>query len=350
MVAQSPFITEAAIEFSIAMFVLILRLISRWNLVGFRGWGVDDYLCILAGIFAAYLMVPIFLVGQSLNSNIGWTPEQRAAFSDEEIHQMQTTSKLVIAGWFAYVGVIWSLKGAVLIYYHRIMCGVTQQTVIRVTAVYCGLGFIAVNMAIALHCRPFHKLWQIYPDPGAECSSHNTLYIIVAVLNITTDMLLVYIPIPVLIHLRIKPYQKLIAGILLCSGVFIIVAALLRCVMSLMEISQINLSAVWTVREIFVAFIAVNAPAIKPLFKLSSWKRLPKIANLSEKRQSCTQARVINPPNHGAFSVSPAIVQTPPPALHIDSGRSHSEESLRWTLSSPGTDTTTPEQPLYDHV
>jgi hypothetical protein len=53
MVAQSPFITEAAIEFSIAMFVLILRLISRWNLVGFRGWGVDDYLCILAGIFAA---------------------------------------------------------------------------------------------------------------------------------------------------------------------------------------------------------------------------------------------------------------------------------------------------------
>jgi hypothetical protein len=34
---------------------------------------------------------------------------------------MQTTSKLVIAGWFAYVGVIWSLKGAVLIYYHRIM-------------------------------------------------------------------------------------------------------------------------------------------------------------------------------------------------------------------------------------
>jgi hypothetical protein len=52
MVAKSPFITEAAIEFSITIFVLILRLISRWKLVGFRGWGVDDFLCILAGIFA----------------------------------------------------------------------------------------------------------------------------------------------------------------------------------------------------------------------------------------------------------------------------------------------------------
>ncbi|KAL2802174.1 hypothetical protein BJX63DRAFT_415732 [Aspergillus granulosus] len=66
-------------------------------------------------------MIPVYLVGKTFNSNIGWTPQQRAAFSYEEIHQMQITTKLVIAGWFAYVGVLWSLKGAVLIYYHRIM-------------------------------------------------------------------------------------------------------------------------------------------------------------------------------------------------------------------------------------
>jgi hypothetical protein len=34
---------------------------------------------------------------------------------------MQITAKLVIAGWFAYAGALWSLKGAVLIYYNRIM-------------------------------------------------------------------------------------------------------------------------------------------------------------------------------------------------------------------------------------
>lgn len=34
---------------------------------------------------------------------------------------MQITAKLVIAGWFAYAGALWSLKGAVLIYYSRIM-------------------------------------------------------------------------------------------------------------------------------------------------------------------------------------------------------------------------------------
>ncbi|KAL2858615.1 hypothetical protein BJY01DRAFT_241944 [Aspergillus pseudoustus] len=350
MVAKSPFITEAAIEFSITIFVLILRLISRWNLVGFRGWGVDDLLCIIAGIFAIYLMIPIFLVGQTQNSNIGWTSDQRAAFSHEEVHQMQITTKVIIAGWFAYVGVLWSLKGAVLIYYHRIMCGVTQQMIIRITALYCGLSFIAINLAIALHCRPFHKLWQIYPDPGLECSTQRALYIIVAVFNITTDMLLVYIPIPVLIHLRIKVYQKIMIGVLLCSGVFIIVAALLRCVMSLMSISQINLSAVWTVREMLVAFVAVNAPVIKPLFTSLLSKRLPKIAYLSEKRQSQPPAPVATFENNISFGRYPPIVRTPTLAVHRPSGSSQSDHPTDWTVSSQAPSIRTPERAFYGKV
>ncbi|GAQ12322.1 hypothetical protein ALT_9643 [Aspergillus lentulus] len=350
MVTKSPFITEAAIEFSLAIFVLILRLISRWHLVGFRGWGIDDYLCILAALFVTYLMIPIFLVGQTLNSNIGWTPEQRATFSHEEIGQMQITAKLVIAGWFAYAGALWSLKGAVLIYYNRIMCGVAQQRIIRVTGVYCGLSFIAVVLAIFLRCRPFEKLWQIYRDPGLECSSYYTLYIIVAVLNVTTDMLLVYIPIPVLIHLRITIYQKVVVGILLCSGVFIIVAALLRCVMSLLEISQINSTAVWTVREIFVAFVAVNSPAIKPLFNPSSWKRLPKVVDASVKHTSHTQARIVLPQNNGSFDAYPPTLQPPAPSVHTLSGISHSDRSTDWDISPQAPNIRFPEQALYDYV
>ncbi|KAL2818561.1 hypothetical protein BJX63DRAFT_429062 [Aspergillus granulosus] len=352
MVTKSPFMTEAAIEFSIVIFVLILRLISRWNLVGFRGWGVDDLFCILAGIFTIYLMIPIFLVGQTLNSNVGWTPEQRAAFSHEEIYQIQIASRMVIAGWFAYVGALWSLKGAVLIYYHRIMCGVTQQMIIRITALYCGLSFIAVNLAIALHCRPFQKLWQIYPDPGLECSSYRAVYIAVAVLNITrsTDMLLVYIPIPVLIHLRIKVYQKIMIGVLLCSGVFIIVAALLRCVMSLVDISQINLSAVWTVREILVAFVAVNSPAIKPLFTSLVGKRLAKVARNSEKRQSHQPAPIAAFQNDDRFGAYPPIVRTATPALQRPSESSQSDHLTDCTVTSHEPSIRTPERALFDDV
>ncbi|GFF74550.1 hypothetical protein IFM47457_03666 [Aspergillus lentulus] len=325
MVTKSPFITEAAIEFSLAIFVLILRLISRWHLVGFRGWGIDDYLCILAALFVT--------VRQTLNSNIGWTPEQRATFSQEEIGQMQITAKLVIAGWFAYAGALWSLKGAVLIYYNRIMCGVAQQTIIRVTGVYCGLSFIAVVLAIFLRCRPFEKLWQIYRDPGLRYEKY-----------------------PLMV---IPPNRKVVVGILLCSGVFIIVAALLRCVMSLLEISQINLTAVWTVREIisdtnvfakFVAFVAVNSPAIKPLFTPSSWKRLPKVVDASVKHQSHPEARIVPPQNNGSFDAYPPTLQPPAPSVHTLSGISHSDRSTDWDLSPQAPNIRFPEQALYDYV
>jgi hypothetical protein len=196
-------------------------------------------------------------------------------------------------------------------------------------------------------------------------------------------MLLVYIPIPVLIRLRIKLYQyvvhyerlapvlilrnrKIMIGILLCSGVFIIVAALLRCVMSLMEISRINLSAIWTVREIvcypspyclliltfpkLVAFIAVNAPAIKPMFKLSSWNRLSKITDVLEKWQSPPQAREVAPPNNGDFGAYPSVMRTPAPAFHRLSSTSDSEYFSDWPTSSEAPSIRTPERASYDYA
>jgi hypothetical protein len=66
--------------------------------------------------------------------------------------------------------------------------------------------------------------------------------------------------------------RKILVGALLGTGVFIIVAALIRCVLSLLSISSTDVTAVWAAREMVVAFVAVNAPAIKPLFNTSTWK------------------------------------------------------------------------------
>ena len=74
---------------------------------------------------------------------------------------------------------------------------------------------------------------------------------------------------------------------MLCSGVFIIIATLLRCILSLQSINGINVSTIWAIRETvshghkmieidanslqFVGIIATNAAAIKPLFSTSRW-------------------------------------------------------------------------------
>lgn len=56
-------------------------------------------------------------------------------------------------------------------------------------------------------------------------------------LNLTckhrTDIAIVSIPVPLLWTVKLTIKRKLMIGVLLCSGVFIMVATLLRCVFSL---------------------------------------------------------------------------------------------------------------------
>lgn len=63
----------------------------------------------------------------------------------------------------------------------------------------------------------------------------------------------------------------MLIGVLLCGGIFIMAATLLRCILSLQDIKQIDTSTIWAIRETFVAIIAVNAPCIKPLFSSATW-------------------------------------------------------------------------------
>lgn len=44
-------------------------------------------------------------------------------------------------------------------------------------------------------------------------------------------------------------YRKLAIGVLLCGGIFVMVATLLRCILSLKDASGINNSTIWAIRE-----------------------------------------------------------------------------------------------------
>ncbi|KAH8703898.1 hypothetical protein BGW36DRAFT_423441 [Talaromyces proteolyticus] len=293
MVTKSPFITEAWVEYGLSITVVLIRVFARWKLMGFKGFGGDDYLCILAALFWTSEIVIVYLVGRVYGSNTGWTSQERSNFSEAEIKRMATGSKLVIVGWFMYVSIIWSLKGSVLFYYERLTSGIFQRKTVRLSAIVCCLSYVVVVFTIAFHCQPFHLNWQVNPDPGRECSMHYSAYPVVAAFNIlyatsATDMIIIAIPIPILIKLRIKLIRKLTIGALLCSGIFIMVSALLRCVLSLVNIKNINVAAIWAARESFVAFVAVNAPIIKPLFNTSTWVSASRLTDSSHQHTPST--------------------------------------------------------------
>lgn len=266
----TPFQTEAWTEYGIGSLVLLLRFFARWKTVGLKNWQGDDYFAMLALVFWTAELVMLELIGQN-GTNIGVTNEIGATLTDAEIARREFGSKCLLAGWNFYVTLIWCLKGTMLCFYNRMTLGLKQQKIVKWTQLVCVLAYIGVIAVIWGHCTPVRKNWQVTPYPGDQCTLAVANYISLVILNLSTDFVIVSIPVPLLWKVKLNIKRKLIIGVLLCSGVFIMIATLLRCVLSLKDISGINTSTIWAIRETFVGIIAVNAAAIKPLFSASRW-------------------------------------------------------------------------------
>lgn len=113
--------------------------------------------------------------------------------------------------------------------------------------------FLASVITIFSACQPFHKNWQINPDPGSEITILSwalkymlTLHLdtcqpaiskpVIAVTfagNLLTDPYLIFIPIPMLWKSSLKPVKKIAATIVLSAGVFVLVCATMKSVMLL---------------------------------------------------------------------------------------------------------------------
>jgi hypothetical protein len=59
--------------------------------------------------------------------------------------------------------------------------------------------YLGVALTILCSCQPFHHFWQVSPDPGRFCQATNSpaYVLVVLIANITTDLYLLSIPLPV---------------------------------------------------------------------------------------------------------------------------------------------------------
>lgn len=268
--SATPFQTEAWIEYGLGTLILFLRFFARLRAVGIKGWQGDDWFAVVVLIFWTLELCMLELIGQN-GTNIGVYDEISATLTEAEIKRLEFGSKCLLMGWNFYVTLIWALKACLLCYYNRITLGLRQQKFVKWTGIACVFAYAGVLGAIWGHCTPLHKHWQVVPYPGDQCTHAVANYLTLVVFNIVTDVAILAIPVPLLWKVRLPVGRKIAIGVLLCSGVFIIVASLLRCILSLQSIDGINVSTIWAIRETFVGIIAVNAGAIKPLFSKAKW-------------------------------------------------------------------------------
>ncbi|PLN80620.1 hypothetical protein BDW42DRAFT_170475 [Aspergillus taichungensis] len=262
---------ELWLLYAIGITLTLLRTYTRVKAGGLGHLRAEDFLVWAGIIFYTAQTALAYSVGNVAHglANNGLTDAQRATLShDGPEYQLRVIgSKIQVAGWTTYSVLIGSLKLSMLAFYIRL----TEGLGFRYRGpVYIGFGLVIGTLLISIitifaACRPFHKYWQINPDPGNACQAAVSKPVVWASFasNLSTDIYLILIPIPMLWISRLKLLKKVTIMIVFSVGLFVLVCAILKSVFVLTDpVDGAQLAGEWGTRETFAAVVTTNLPMI----------------------------------------------------------------------------------------
>ncbi|OQE19994.1 hypothetical protein PENSTE_c014G00153 [Penicillium steckii] len=257
---------ETFTEYGIGTFFLLIRLAARLYMGGFRGLRLDDAFSVLAIIFFTMQTVNIYEM-ELLGNNIGLNAKSAMLIPPNQISDMVLGSKLAFMNWIWYMCYIWCLKGVLICLYWKLTSGTWHRHLVVGTSVFCVVSWLVCILTHICICTPIYRNWQIKPYPGDYCTLRQPLYIVIAVLNVLSDICIIVVPIPILTKLQVPLQRKIVLAVMFSSGFFIMICTILRAYYSLASITSLPIALGWASRECFVAAIVASLPGIKPLFR-----------------------------------------------------------------------------------
>lgn len=163
------------------------------------------------------------------------------------------------------LNVIYTIKCCMLIMYTRLTLGHQIQRLVTYLSIYVAIGWVSSEIAFFTACRPFKGYWAM-PPPSSQCSTLQNYAIVQACFNITSDTLMLFIPLPLVTKLAVPFKQKIVLMIIFSMGIFVILAAILTKVFNLSNIFD-PMYMLWYTRESSVAIYVSNLPMIWPLMR-----------------------------------------------------------------------------------
>ncbi|OJD30811.1 transcriptional regulatory protein [Diplodia corticola] len=252
---DSSFLPEVWAWFGIGVTVILLRFGVRIRMVGFRGFAGDDYMTITT--LAMYTCDAAFVdICYRCGTNVDVPPATIDGLTDPERERLRYGSKMQLAAWYSYTALIWCMK-ATLLFYKRLTFGLWQHRALKYLACFTAASF--------------YQNWNVRPLPPSQCTLKKQNFLVTVVLNALTDAAILCIPLPMLRQLKAPLYKKALVALLLCSGLFVITAAIIRAAVTLgSSPSSITINR-WGVRETIIGILSINAPILRPLFTRSFW-------------------------------------------------------------------------------
>lgn len=141
-----------------------------------------------------------------------------------------------------------------------------QYLMVKIAAGYCVVTYLLVIFMFVFYwCSPTPEYWAV-PVRIDQCATYYNHMIFATACNISSDILLLLIPIPIIFKTRLPTKRKIILVCILGLGVFNILAAILN---RYYNFSNPNsyVFLYWYVAEVGVAMLVGNMPLCWPVFR-----------------------------------------------------------------------------------
>ncbi|KAK0609585.1 hypothetical protein B0T17DRAFT_566464 [Bombardia bombarda] len=257
--AALPAVVTNCVFTSLAFITVSLRLGTR--LFVLKNIGVDDYLITVAVIASiAFLTVIMLQVKAGLGRMI--LPEELPGF----LYALWATVPI-------YNLALIMCKLSITVQCYRVLRTPKMQRFLRTYLCVLVIYGLWTLFSSVFNCYPVNYYWAFMQGVQGSCMDKSAITFSNAALNITTDIILLVVPVPLLWRLQIPKKQKLILMFLFGVGIFACITSIIR----LQSLYMISVAppelqsvygvsiAVWSCIEINTAIICASIPALKPL-------------------------------------------------------------------------------------
>ncbi|KAE8161576.1 hypothetical protein BDV40DRAFT_301217 [Aspergillus tamarii] len=205
-------------------------------------------------------------------NQVGWVNSQPEVHADEITPHAQELliwgNKMCFAMEQFCTATTWLVKCCLLIIYSRLTRLLKERIVVQILAVYVGLSYILIEILLcAVWCRPIEGYWSPDVDDNFQCSTYFNHMIVSAVFNISSDLVMLCIPLPLFIRSHLRLGKKIAVCGVFGLGFVVILMAILNRYYSLRTVGSMIFMR-WYAAELSTAVYVANLPLMWPLVRV----------------------------------------------------------------------------------
>ncbi|KAI8280348.1 Satratoxin biosynthesis SC1 cluster protein 4 [Colletotrichum sp. SAR 10_98] len=280
---DGPRITAVTTTFtSIALILVCLRWYVRTTVVKAVGKAEpDDWVIIVSWLGACgYTVCSVIQTKWGLGIHV---------IEDMPTENILHFGRLQFIGGPFYVLGIWGFKMSLLFSYLRFFPQGAYRIATIIVAVAVTMGHIAFICVFIFLCTPVEKQYDpsIPPEVG-HCVDAITFYLTFSSLTIVFDVIIMFLPFPVILRSQIQQRKKVVLLALFILGVFVTIIQAIRVqtIKNLVNYLDSAKSIEWSVIENDIGIIIACVPTLAPLVKYFAEKSRSSTAGASRTKNS----------------------------------------------------------------